>query len=325
MMAFQAFFQQNMQFVVAIGGSCLYLGSVYPHLWGVEKYRKMMEMHKNGKPVELTEDLKNIGQEILDKMLLQPYVEATINFFMVYGQDLVNKGSTSSRKGAVIGIPINFTYTSIDKVQKENITLNNKPIAWDTPAGQSLLDSLILSRKAHRFGIARELMTTNHQLVHARGILLMTCCYFSYTAGYAMNRLYNLQKRLKMPARLVMYSVFANIGMMSYFLLSDKLNWYKESKADRKAGELGREYAEGGVELYQKFLQRNVAMRSLMGEEGGKKYTVYGNEVHYWRSPHVPLTVRRDNLKEILKTKYTMNSENSENSMLDSEPIEQIS
>ena len=247
-------------------------------------------------------------------MLLQPYVEATIDFFMVYGQDLVNKGSTSSKKGAVIGIPINFTYKSVDKVQKNSITLNNRPIEWDTPAGQSLLDSLILSSKAHKFGIARELMMTDNQLVHARGLMLGTCIFLSYSAGHVLNHLYNLRQKLKLPMRLFVYSIFANIGVTAFFLLSDKLNWYKETKADRKAGELGKEYAEGGVELYGKFLQRNVAMHCLMGEGGAKKYTVYGNEVHYWRSPHVPLTVRSDKMKEMLNSKYSMNSEHSQNS-----------
>ena len=64
-MAFQAFLQRNMQYLVGFGASCLYAASVYPHLWGVDKYKNMMEMHKNGKPVPLTEELKTIGQEVL--------------------------------------------------------------------------------------------------------------------------------------------------------------------------------------------------------------------------------------------------------------------
>ena len=52
----------------------------------------------------------------------------------------------------------------------------------------------------------------------------------------------------------------------------------REGAGDGAAAGMGRGYAEGGVEFYTKVLQRNVALRELMGSEGEGVFTVKGND-----------------------------------------------
>ena len=83
--------------------------------------------------------------------------------------------------------------------------------------------------------------------------------------------------------------------------MDDTYYCHRDHKVDRKVVQLGREYAEGGLEFYTKLLQRNMALRLLLGEAGSRLYTVYGNNVAKWRRPHAMLTERRDFFVNCLK------------------------
>jgi hypothetical protein len=72
---------------------------------------------------------------------------------------------------------------------------------------------------------------------------------------------------------------------------------YYERWADRKTGKLSLDYAKGGVEFYSKILQRNMALRGLMGPSGEKMYTLYGNDVEFLRQSHVPYSERKKNME----------------------------
>ena len=58
----------------------------------------------------------------------------------------------------------------------------------------------------------------------------------------------------------------------------------------------GKDYALGGIEFYNKALQRNMAIRTLMGSQGEKYYTKYGNHVTGAFENVVNVTERRENL-----------------------------
>ena len=58
---------------------------------------------------------------------------------------------------------------------------------------------------------------------------------------------------------------------------------------------VGKDYALGGTEFYNKLLECNMALPSLMGPNGKKYYTAHGNDVRL-HGIKVHLTVRRQNL-----------------------------
>ena len=63
----------------------------------------------------------------------------------------------------------------------------------------------------------------------------------------------------------------------SYFITKDAYNRYIEKELDARAAGISPDYAEGGVEYYNKLLQRNIALRELLGEEGRSQYTMRGD------------------------------------------------
>lgn len=292
--------EKNAQYVAGVATAGVYIATIYPQLWGLKQYREMLQMYQDGEPVAVDPDSQRIARKVLDSVLWDPISEANIELFTAYGQDIVHRGSTYSSYGAIIGIPLHFSYQSVDDIDKDKITLGGKKIKWDSPAGQQLADSLILSEKARQFAIARELFYLHTHHIHVYGLLLFGCGIAAYWTGAAINAMYRLTHRTPVSARAAVFGFIAGAWATVYCLASDSYSSYRDRKADRKVAALHFDYADGGVEFYNKLLQRNQALRSLMGRtEGRKKYTAYGNNVYFWRSPTVPLTSRRDKMVKL--------------------------
>ncbi|KAL8600579.1 hypothetical protein ACOMHN_062450 [Nucella lapillus] len=294
--------QKNMQYVAGVGTLGLSSLILYPHLWGIRRSKNLLQMYRDGEPEPVDEDSKCFAQQVFDKVLWDTSSEAGVELFTAYGQDVLHFGATFARQGAVIGVPINFKYRIISDVEKEKITLNNTNIDWNSAPGNKLLDSLILSEKARQFAIAREMFYVHTFHMYVNAGLVCFSFFSAYWMGAAVNALYGLSRRLPMASRGAVYSFFAGAGATLYCFSSDSYSWYRDRKVDRQAAALGLDYAEGGVEFYNKQLQRNIALRALIGSEGGKRYTAYGNDIHFWRSPTMPLTSRRDALLETVKS-----------------------
>ena len=55
-----------------------------------------------------------------------------------------------------------------------------------------------------------------------------------------------------------------------------------EKEVDAALCALGVPYAVGGTEYYYSMLRRNMALRKLLGSDGGNKFTALGNENVSW-------------------------------------------
>lgn len=298
----------NMQYVAGAGTLGLSALVMYPQFWGLNRYKHMLQMYRDGELEPVDDDSKKLTQKVFDTVLWDPLSEANVQLFTVYGQDIVHRGSTFSRYGGIVGIPVHFRYRTKDDVETDKIILNNKTIDWTSEAGQQLLESLVLSENARQFAIARELFYLRSHHIQIRPLMIGMSMFTAYWMGAAANMTFNLSHRLPVVSRGIVYTFFASIGATLYCLASDNYSWFRDRKADQKAAELGPGYAAGGLEFYSRLLLRNMALRKLMGPEGGKRYTAYGNDIHFWRSPTVPLTARKDALKELVQSHLSQNS-----------------
>ena len=226
--------------------------------------------------------------------------EAGVELFTCYGHDPISKGSAFLRTGAIIGVPPTFYYSSPADIDKEKLCIGRKHIDWDTPVAKRLAQSVVLSDKAKAFGIARELMNTCSYHVYINGGLQSLFTLAAFSGGFYMNRKFFLRERMKMWGRLGIYGVLGVVSYTMYMLLSDTYNCFRENSADRRAARLGWAYAEGGVEFYSKALERNKALRELMGAEGSVMYTLHGNKAATLRNSTVQLTERKNAVEKYL-------------------------
>lgn len=245
-------------------------------------------------------------------MNMKEDMEARLELFVAYGQDLIHKGSLNTRKGGIVGIPGNFKYLSTDDVERNKVVLNNQSVDWNSQAGEKLAEAMVLSDDAKKFAIAREIFAVK-SYYHAVDAFLASSCFLgSYCFGYVMNRKLGLREKLPMVIRGGFYTAFACFGALTYVVLRDAYNCMQDRKLDQKAGRLMPALGQGGVEYYTKLLQRNIALRELLGSSGPSLYTAYGNVTQSWRTPKLSLTAHRDLMVSLVE-EYKNNSESSNN------------
>jgi len=242
-------------------------------------------------PTEVLEKVKVVSTDLK----LEPNVQDKLSPFTIYGFDVFNAGNTSFKTGALIGIPISYSYKTPKDIDRQNIMVGNKAVHWSSPDGMSLESALMLSESAQKFAIAREIASTStNQIpmqIAANGVGAFLYIYLTTT----LNKKYSAFTRpMPLKQRVVMYSLLGSFTFTLWLFIRDFMNVHFEQTVDEIAGSINEEYARGAVEYYSKILQRNVALRSLLGSEGAKIFTPVGNNPLLFRTKHRPFTARRD-------------------------------
>lgn len=190
--------------------------------------------------------------------------------------------------------------------------MNQKDLDLTSEYGSKLGEALILSDKVKEFAICREILMTQNNKVMIESTYPFIAVFFVYNLSQYLNRRLNLYAAPQ-SLRGIFYSIIGLFGMGSYFLFKDMTEVHYEAQVDKKLCELGPDYIEAGLIFYEKLLQRNVALRELMGNEGKSKYTKLGNENYSVRQPHISLNHRKQffelKLKEVNESTHEETSE----------------
>jgi hypothetical protein len=213
-------------------------------------------------------------------------------------------GSTKTRFGAFIGIPANFEYKSPSDIDRNALRVAQSiPVSWNTDEGRLLEQSLILSDNAQKFALAREIsMVDTHHIYIYSAIHSMSLLLYYFLAMAANDSFYGLYKPGSF--RFTVYTLVAAFTYGVWAVSRDLLTKHYEKYADERAASLGLNYAKGGAEFYTRIIQRNVAIRGLMGKDGDSLYTQFGNDVELLRQRHVPFSERKLNAENIVKEYY---------------------
>ena len=223
--------------------------------------------------------------------------------------DPILRGSCKTKGGTLIGLPANFRFRNAEEASADRAKLlvGGAGLDWSKDTSQRFLKSLVLSDSAKRFAIARQVKFADTWHVLNRPLMLSTTAILAYAVGHLANGLYGLRTRVPTRVRAVMYTGIGACALVFYTLVNDSYNCYLENASDRQAAELGKDYAQGGVEFYQKTLERNRALRELV-PRGDKYYTAFGNRVATWRQREVPLMQRLEHCRRQL-AKYEEGSD----------------
>ncbi|KAK4305697.1 hypothetical protein Pmani_022423 [Petrolisthes manimaculis] len=233
-----------------------------------------------------------------------------ITAYTIYGYDLFHAGSMTKafwenkekeKTKAIIGIPQSFAFTSEHDFDTRGILINQQQVPWSTPAGQSLKQSLVLSPEAKKFAICREMMSVNTNEPFILGTLAATNMLMMYLLASGVNRTQNFYVRPR-SLRLTWYALVGSFGAAMWTLIKDSTTLNHENSADQQAASVSPSYTQGGLEFYEKILQRNIALRELMGKEGENMYTAFGNEQVFIRTRNQPYTLRRDYMKNLVES-----------------------
>ncbi|GFG35324.1 hypothetical protein Cfor_10320 [Coptotermes formosanus] len=279
------------------GVCCLAIGipstNFLSHTFLLNKYKEIVQMYGLGVGVPLSARVTKYIQDVMDDMQLPDKKRKLIKPFTVYGFDMFHAGCTHTTRGAIIGIPSNFGYESTLDVDRTNVLVNLDQVSWGSEAGKNLLQAMVLSEEARKFAIGREIAYAQTPYVYTDSIFppLVITSMYAFTT--------NCNKRLdffKRPfaLRAILYTLIGLFGFGSWAFMKDFTTVYYENQVDKEMCALGESYIKGGIEFYSKLLNRNIALRKLMGKKGEKLYTVTGNDQYMLRQLHMPLTLRKE-------------------------------
>lgn len=159
------------------------------------------------------------------------------------------------------------------------------------------MESLILSEPAQKFSIARELLLTDNFRVLIKSMSFSLTLMPMYVLGHIV-----LSSLAANPfkIRIFAFILLCNVGVFIYLLARNVIENIYQNIADENVSDLSIEYIHGGIEYYEKLIQRNLALRNLPG--GEKIYTEKGDEVGFVPVlSELPLSYRKKQLEHKLK------------------------
>lgn len=160
-----------------------------------------------------------IAQELLK---LSNFERVFMKSFMVSGFDLYHLGSLKYRFGALVGIPVNFSYTSASEIDKSDIIVRGKPVDWNSQGGKLLEEALVLNEDEQIFGLAREILQLQNQKVFLNSIY--PCLTIAGTYIFASNlssKMHLVYRPLSL--RVMLYMIVGFFGYGVYSFLTDYL------------------------------------------------------------------------------------------------------
>ncbi|XP_072745160.1 transmembrane protein 177 isoform X1 [Anoplolepis gracilipes] len=268
-----------------------YYTVLMPHTIFLSKYRYMVATYQMEKEVPLGFKIQRRIERVMDDLKLSDDIRNVIKPFSVFGFDVFYAGTLNKKYGAILGIPSNFTNTP--EQLRKNLQIKEVPIDWTRQDAQSFLNALTLSESAQKFAIAREILQIQAEEPYLNSYILAFTIAILWTLYNAIAYRFRLRDR-NVILYGTLYSGFTVFGAISWFGITDYLSYHLDKKNDEDLCSLGAEYIKGGQEFYEKMLIRNRAARSLLGDEGKRIYTAYGNEHTFVRQKHVPLSHRKD-------------------------------
>ncbi|KAL4715368.1 hypothetical protein ACJJTC_015139 [Scirpophaga incertulas] len=113
---------RKFSFAFITGTGIIFTASKFvPHTLLLNKYKEFVHYYRDAKPVELSKELQDRCQSCFDLLSLSDVHRNLISPFSVTGFDLFHAGSTCSKFGVAVGIPVNFTYKTLEDVAKDKI------------------------------------------------------------------------------------------------------------------------------------------------------------------------------------------------------------
>ncbi|GAB0098149.1 Transmembrane protein 177 [Sergentomyia squamirostris] len=272
-----------------------FAGYYLPHSIYLDKYKEFMTCYRDGAETTLPEVILQRFEAAREMVKLKKREANLLTPFATFGTDLFYAGSTKWRFGALIGIPTNYMYTQEEDIEKKSIKLHTESIKWNSPDGEKLAQSLILTEDEQIYGMAHSmLMTANYQRL-LNGLFAGGTIMTTYTMAFVLNRRMQLLSR-PFAIRGVLYSILSCFAFGLWALCKDATNVYYEGAADDQLGSLGENVAEAGVRFYGKILAKNQALREIMGKSG--TYSTEGDLCYLIRQKTLPFTVRKAMLEQ---------------------------
>lgn len=256
----------------------------------------------DGKPLPLRANIKLKFDEVIRDFGMTEWNKSFYHLFVCEGLEPFQLGSTTVHKGVQIGIPQYMQAADEEEIKHCRILVDNYPVNWDSPDGDRLLRSLQLSENAQKFLIAKLILQGDNYEYLFESFLPSIMLSTFYGLGHVAHSFFDLLHK-PFISSIFVYSVIGGFLTIIYLFLKDGIHLSYEKSIEERVFEKGEAYIRGGIDYYEKTLERNKALRKLM-KSGPRRYSVLGNEVSLIRSKGLPETFKLKMAIEYLEKDY---------------------
>ncbi|GFQ81834.1 transmembrane protein 177 [Trichonephila clavata] len=264
-----------------------------------ENFKEMFQVYEADKVKPLSSKVRSLVKDVLKDCSLKKEEKEKLRFFNVIGHDLFHTGGINSPWGGMIGIP--YMFEDAKEINFGKLKLEgHDAIDWIVE-GQDLIEALTLSDNAKKFGLMREIYSCNIWDIMDNAFISTGCFLFPGAFVMKLNKKNHTIEKLPLKIRVAFYILFYAVSYVFYRCLKDPLKHLSAKKYDKQAAVTGPDYLAGGIEFYQKILQRNKILRELLGTRGERMYDKEGNENYLLLLPMLPIRKRLEFLQDLEK------------------------
>ncbi len=300
-MVFQRFAQfvrrpRNAVFVCGLVSAGVFCVKATPHVFPAKVYRPFVVAYKGGLEMPLSKSQTSEFYEVCSRIGVNP---DAYHPFVTSRMEIRSRGLAWLPNGVQFGVPAILTADPDLSAKRFSDPIKKA----DKEVGESFRNSLCLSEEARKFALAREIIKTKRNATAFSVLLAPVVTIVNFCGVFTAH----VFLPLPLIANIPLVGVFF---LILYQFMMGVTNEGEDLTADEKASQLGEEYVRGGVEFYEKTIQKNVALRKIMGRRGEQMYTYYGNETAgLMYSSGANNTQKRDKLKKKLEFITKANAE----------------
>ncbi|XP_071872406.1 transmembrane protein 177 [Bombus fervidus] len=272
-----------------------------PQTFLLQQYRKIRARYDfENNEIPVRKDIQRRFKEVLDdvNVIYRPMItEERIKFFNVHDIEMFHAGTTYSKYGGLVGIPVNFEYNDINHVNNGNISIQSASFQWDAEATEEFHKSLVLSENAQKFAIARQILTVATFDPIIKSVNGMVDAILGIAVYELLRSKLKVTKQQRGKNALCM-SIAAIGSLILTSSTNNELDYYRETEVNEIMSKLSNEYIQGGVEYYEKLSQKNRALRVLLGHKGTYMYTPVGNQNTWFIKKKIPISEQINYFKQ---------------------------
>ncbi len=278
----------------ALSGGVVCIKSA-PHIFPGYFFTPLYQSHnKKGEPNQLVPSQKKEFLDVTKDLGIKPkHYDVFVNSHF----DIMWRGLPWFPSGVKFGIPEILQDKPDVSTRRFPEPIKSK---LNTEEGQKLKETLTLSEKGRKFALAKEITLIDKNFP----VYPMVVAPCMITANFGSIALIQITRAIPLPN----YALVALLSIPFYCLYQLAMSVIVERtdlRVDEKLIKVGPVYQEGGVEYYGKRLEKNIALRKLLGKKGEKLFTYYGNErpggIFGLRSFGAPITLKLTRMQKSLQ------------------------
>lgn len=197
-----------------------FLVNFVPDTFAVKKYREIIATYREGSERAVSDTLQKRFEMAMEYLNVTDFERRFLQPFMVSGFEAYHIGSLKYKFGALVGIPINYTYTAHNEIDKSEIIIRGKPVDWSSKGGKLFEESLVLTEDEQIFGITRELIQLRYNKVLLNSLYPTATIFFMYTIASGLNSKLRLFYR-PLSLRVCLYAIVGFFGFGIYSFMVD--------------------------------------------------------------------------------------------------------